>query len=54
VNGAVCEPRPEALAAAVNAYAADRRRAAEHGGAGYERARLVTWDGVVERLTGVP
>lgn len=53
VNGAVCEPRPEALAAAVNAYAADRRRATEHGGAGYERARLVTWDGVVERLTGV-
>ena len=49
-NGAVCEPAPEALAAAINAYAADRARAATHGGAGYERARLVTWDGVIERL----
>lgn len=53
VNGAVCEPRAEALAAAINAYAADRRRAADHGAAGYARARLVTWDGVVERLTDV-
>ncbi|HXE80689.1 MAG TPA: glycosyltransferase family 4 protein [Vicinamibacterales bacterium] len=53
VNGAVCDPAPEALAAAINAYARDPRRAAEHGNAGYERARLVTWDGVVERLTDV-
>jgi glycosyltransferase involved in cell wall biosynthesis len=50
VNGAVCEPRPEALAAAINAYAANPRRAAEHGAAGYDRARLITWDGVIERL----
>jgi glycosyltransferase involved in cell wall biosynthesis len=49
-NGAVCEPAPEALAAAINAYAADRARAAAHGGVGYERARLVTWEGVIERL----
>jgi glycosyltransferase involved in cell wall biosynthesis len=53
VNGAVCEPLPEALAAAINAYAADGRRAQAHGDAGYERARLVTWDGVVEKLTDV-
>jgi len=53
VSGAICEPRAEALAAAINAYAADRRRAAEHGSAGCERARLVTWDGVVEKLTDV-
>jgi len=51
VNGAICEPRPEALAAAINACAADRRRAAEQGDAGYERASIVTWDGVIERLT---
>ena len=49
-NGAICEPAAEALAAAINGYAADRARAAAHGDAGYERARLVTWDGVIERL----
>ena len=49
-NGAICEPAAEALAAAVNRYAADRARAAAHGDAGFERARLVTWDGVIERL----
>ena len=53
VNGAVCEPRPDALAVAINAYASAPRRAAEHGAAGYERARLVTWDGVIEKLTGI-
>ena len=50
VNGAVCEPAPAAIAAAVNRYAADRRLAAAHGEAGYSRASLVTWDGVIERL----
>jgi glycosyltransferase involved in cell wall biosynthesis len=49
-NGAVCAPAAEALAGAINAYAASRTRAAAHGAAGYERARLVTWDGVIERL----
>ena len=53
VNGAVCEPRPEAIAGAINAYAADRRRAADHGSAGYDRASIITWDGVVEKLTDV-
>ena len=50
VNGAVCEPRPEEIASAINRYAADRPLAAAHGEAGYERARLITWDGVIERL----
>jgi glycosyltransferase involved in cell wall biosynthesis len=49
-NGVICEPTAEALAAAINGYAVDRARAAAHGDAGYERARLVTWDGVIERL----
>jgi glycosyltransferase involved in cell wall biosynthesis len=53
INGAVCEPHPEALAAAINAYAAHPQRAAAHGDAGYERARLVSWDGVVEKLLDV-
>jgi glycosyltransferase involved in cell wall biosynthesis len=50
VNGCVCEPDPEALALAVNRLAADRPRAAALGDAGYDRARTITWDGVVERL----
>jgi glycosyltransferase involved in cell wall biosynthesis len=53
VNGFVTEPAPEALAAAVNQLAADRARAASLGDAGFERARLVTWDGVIEKLVGV-
>jgi glycosyltransferase involved in cell wall biosynthesis len=50
VNGAICEPTAEAMAAAVNRYAADRRLAQAHGEAGHARASLVTWDGVIERL----
>jgi len=50
VNGYVRPPDPEALADAVAALTADRGRAASFGLAGYERARMVTWDGVVERL----
>ena len=50
VNGYVCEPTPEAVAAALNRLAADRPRAARLGLAGYERARLITWDSVIEAL----
>jgi glycosyltransferase involved in cell wall biosynthesis len=50
VNGAIVEPQPEAVAAAINGYAADRRRAASHGDAGQARAATVTWQGVIERL----
>jgi glycosyltransferase involved in cell wall biosynthesis len=49
-NGVVCEATPEALARAINGLAADRRRAGALGGAGYEAASLITWDGVIERL----
>ena len=49
-NGFVCEPTAEALAAAVNRLAADKGLAARLGDAGYERARLVTWDGVIEKV----
>ena len=49
VSGFVCEPRPEAFAAAFNALA-DRRRAAALGDAGHARAAAVTWDGVIEKL----
>jgi glycosyltransferase involved in cell wall biosynthesis len=52
VNGSVASPTPESVAAAINRYAADRRLAAAHGDSGYERAREVTWDGVIEKLVG--
>ncbi len=51
VNGVVCEPSGEAIATAVNRLAGDRRRAAALGDAGFERAREITWDGVIDALT---
>jgi glycosyltransferase involved in cell wall biosynthesis len=54
VNGLVCEPSPEALADAISRLDGDRGLASSLGDAGYDRARLVTWDGVVERLVGEP
>jgi glycosyltransferase involved in cell wall biosynthesis len=50
VNGFVRPPEPEALAEAINTLAQDRRRAAALGDAGYDRARAITWDGVIEKL----
>src|SRR5437867_6144012 len=52
VNGYVCPPEPEALGAAIARLGADRAHAARLGEAGYDRARTITWTGVVERLTG--
>jgi glycosyltransferase involved in cell wall biosynthesis len=52
VNGSLVEAQPEAVAAAINRYAADRRLAAAHGAAGHDRAREITWDGVIEKLVG--
>jgi glycosyltransferase involved in cell wall biosynthesis len=52
VNGSVCAPDPEALADAMARLDADRGRAAALGDAGYDRARLITWTGVIERLVG--
>lgn len=50
VTGFVCDPRPESLGAAIARLAADPRSAQSLGDAGYERARAITWDGVVDRL----
>jgi glycosyltransferase involved in cell wall biosynthesis len=52
VNGRVVAPDPEALGEAVAGLAADRARAARMGEAGYERARQVTWAGVIDALVG--
>ena len=49
-NGIVCAPQPEAVATAINGLASDRALAKQLGEAGYERAREVTWEGVVEAL----
>ena len=49
-NGIVTNPTPDALAAAVNRLAANRREAERLGANGYERARRITWEGVVEAL----
>jgi len=52
VNGCICEPRPEAMADAFSRLATNRAQAAALGEAGFERARQVTWDGVIEKLVG--
>jgi len=52
VNGRIVAPEPEAIGAAIAALEGDRRRAAAMGEAGYERAREVTWAGVIQQLTG--
>jgi glycosyltransferase involved in cell wall biosynthesis len=52
VNGLVCESEPEPLAASINRVAADRSLAPSLGAAGFERARQVTWDGVIDKLVG--
>lgn len=52
LNGCVCEPQPAAIAAAINALAEHRPRAAAMGEAGREAAARITWDGVIEKLVG--
>jgi glycosyltransferase involved in cell wall biosynthesis len=54
VTGFVVEPSPEALGAALGRLAGDRARARALGEAGYDRARAITWDGVVARLMSEP
>ena len=51
-SGCICDPAPAAIAQQIDRLAADRALAARLGEAGYERARLVSWDGVVEALLG--
>jgi glycosyltransferase involved in cell wall biosynthesis len=51
-NGLVSEPSAEALGEALGTLAADRARAAAMGEAGYDRARAISWAGVIEQLTG--
>jgi glycosyltransferase involved in cell wall biosynthesis len=50
-SGLIAEPTAGAIADALNRLT-DAGLAATLGNAGYERARRVTWDGVVEQLVG--
>jgi glycosyltransferase involved in cell wall biosynthesis len=50
VNGHVCAPEPEAVAAAINRLGADRGRLSSLGADGYERVRSITWDAVIDSL----
>jgi glycosyltransferase involved in cell wall biosynthesis len=50
VNGWVCPAEPAALGDAIGRLHADRARAVAQGQAGYDRARTITWDGVIDRL----
>jgi len=52
VNGYVCEPAPEALAAAITDLTAHHARAEGFGDAGHAVASRITWDGVVDTLVG--
>jgi glycosyltransferase involved in cell wall biosynthesis len=51
-TGCVCEPSARALADAMARLMSEPRLAATLGGAALERGRLVTWDGVIEKLIG--
>ena len=50
VNGVVAEPTAEAIGAAIARLAADPARAKSLGDAGYDRARTISWDVVIDRL----
>jgi glycosyltransferase involved in cell wall biosynthesis len=52
VNGWICEPEASSIARAITAADADRAAAARLGDSGYELARTITWDGVIEKLVG--
>ena len=50
VTGLVIDPHPEAVAGAIARLDGDRTLAARLGDAGFELARSITWDIVIERL----
>jgi glycosyltransferase involved in cell wall biosynthesis len=52
VNGIIAEPSAESIAEAMARLAGDRALARRMGDAGFDRAKLITWAGVVERLVG--
>lgn len=53
VNGLVTHATPEGVAEALLALDRDRKAAAAFGEAGFQTARAITWDGVIEKLLGL-
>ena len=49
-NGWITAPEPGPMGEAIGRIYADRARAKAQGEAGYDRARTITWDGVIDRL----
>jgi glycosyltransferase involved in cell wall biosynthesis len=52
VNGRIVPPEPAAIGEAVATLDRDRTRARRLGEAGFDRARRITWAGVIETLVG--
>ena len=50
VTGFVVAPAPESIGSAIARLAERRQLAQSLGDSGFERAKRITWDGVVERL----
>jgi glycosyltransferase involved in cell wall biosynthesis len=50
INGFICAPEAEVIGATINKLANNKSQAVALGEAGYEEARKITWDGVIERL----
>jgi glycosyltransferase involved in cell wall biosynthesis len=51
-SGIVADPTGESIGAAISRLSADRGLARRMGDAGFERARKISWEGVVEELVG--
>ena len=51
INGYVVEPRPEAIAEAVNKLYRNKKTARDFGIAGYESVKDISWDNVIDELT---
>jgi glycosyltransferase involved in cell wall biosynthesis len=50
VTGLVSAPDPDSLASAMSRVVSHAGLARSLGEAGYERARAISWDGVIDRL----
>jgi glycosyltransferase involved in cell wall biosynthesis len=52
ISGFVCDPDPAAIGSAIQRLGENRKLAAALGDAGFDAARGVTWEGVVDTLVG--
>ena len=54
INGRICHPDAESIGFAINGLKANHAHANSLGAAGFEQARRITWDGVIEKLVSNP